>query len=65
MIVTSDLSDDIKLHIIGTNMDQNIYLSFGNSYGWYFCQDDRYTSEITRGLMNVMLDLYDKHIKNL
>ncbi|KAL8245225.1 hypothetical protein R6Q59_011483 [Mikania micrantha] len=65
MIVTSNIPDEIKLYIKGEEMDKDIYLSFGQAYGWYFCQHNHFTSQITWGSKNVTMDLYNKHIKNL
>lgn len=65
MIVTSDFGDDFELYIEGEDLHQNLHFSFGDDFGWDFCQHNHYTGEFTSGSKNVTLDLYNKHIKNL
>ncbi|KAJ0480922.1 putative plant self-incompatibility S1 [Helianthus annuus] len=66
MIVTSNLPSDVKIFLQGDDMEQNLVLSFGNGYGWYFCDSGRaYTGKFTWGSKNTTLDLYNKHINKI
>lgn len=67
IFVTSNMPDDIQVHVYAYGRDERRTLNFGETYDWYFCPTVQkwWNGDFAWGSTNVDLSLYSKHIQRI
>ncbi|KAJ9555258.1 hypothetical protein OSB04_009872 [Centaurea solstitialis] len=58
MFVTCDLPQQLQFSITDTNTENDVTLSFGQTYDWYFCPDGKYIGDFKWGSKHQNVELF-------